>query len=112
MAAERTFAAYIDEVLGLEGVGAVLTLLGVDSQEQLGIISDSRWEETIPWLPSKRLDTPSDLHDKSRLGPGHWSHLDDFRREASYTHVTKSKTHYYNNTYSNSKSGTRIPIKK
>ena len=103
--AARDLAAHVDRVPGLEGLGATLAALGVLTKEQLGKITDSNWADLLKHMKMKRVDVPEDLHDPSRLGPGHIQSLEDLRIEALNKKTKKQQNKKNNKNYKINNSG-------
>ena len=79
---EQDLRARVDQIPGCRGLGSILAHCGVLTSEQLGTITDKRYDQMLKFIPQKRVDVPGDLQDPKRYGPGHLNSLDELRKQA------------------------------
>ena len=79
--AEWDLAERVDQIPGCAGLGAIISQMGVKTSEQLGQMSDFRYQEMLAHIPQKRKGEPLDMKDRTRWGVGHISNLDVLRKQ-------------------------------
>ena len=58
---EQDLRARVDQIPGCLGLGSILAHCGVLTSEQLGTITDKRYDQMLKYIPQKRVDVPGGL---------------------------------------------------